>query len=445
MENNISAISTAPGVGGVAIIRISGKSPLSIAEKMFKPVGKTAVKDFQPYRMYVGNIEGDGFFDFGMCVYFKAPKSYTGEDMVEFHCHGGISISRGILKKTFQLGAAPATKGEFTRRAFVNGKMSLASAEGLIDMINGESVGVAKAGYYLYREKLTSKIKDMQARLTYALAYIDAGIDYPEEGVTEDNVEDILSTLTSVRDEISALIEKYGTGRKIKNGVKVAIVGRPNVGKSSILNGLLDYDKAIVSPVAGTTRDAVEGDIDINGVRFCFTDTAGIRQSDDVIESVGIDKARRFLREADVCLVVLDGSSSLTEEDEDLLNETDDKPRVIVANKADIAVNDELPSDLIVSAETGENIEKIKDALYEKAFESGVDANAEYLTEERHLYALQSAKAALEDAVRGFESSTADLSTIDIKNAWDALGEISGETASEKIIDEIFSKFCVGK
>ena len=445
MENNISAISTAPGVGGVAIIRISGKSPLRIAEKMFKPVGKTAVKDFQPYRMYVGNIEGDGFFDFGMCVYFKAPKSYTGEDMVEFHCHGGISISRGILKKTFQLGAAPATKGEFTRRAFVNGKMSLASAEGLIDMINGESVGAAKAGYYLYREKLTSKIKDMQARLTYALAYIDAGIDYPEEGVTEDNFEDILSTLTSVKDEISALIEKYGTGRKIKNGVKVAIVGRPNVGKSSILNGLLDYDKAIVSPIAGTTRDAVEGDIDINGVRFCFTDTAGIRQSDDVIESVGIDKARRFLREADVCLVVLDGSSSLTEEDEDLLNETDDKPRVIVANKADIAVNDELPSDLIVSAETGENIEKIKDALYEKAFESGVDANTDYLTEERHLYALQSAKVALEDAVRGFESSTADLSTIDIKNAWDALGEISGETASEKIIDEIFSKFCVGK
>lgn len=216
MENNISAISTAPGIGGVAIIRISGKNSLDIAEKMFTPLGRTAVKDFEPYKMYVGNIEGDGFYDFGMCVYFKAPKSYTGEDMVEFHCHGGISISRGILKKTFELGSAPAMKGEFTRRAFVNGKMSLASAEGLIDMINGESVGAAKAGYYLYRENLTRKIKGMQAKLTYALAYIDAGIDYPEEGVTEDNYDEILNTLKSVKNEVSALIGKYGTGRKIK-------------------------------------------------------------------------------------------------------------------------------------------------------------------------------------------------------------------------------------
>lgn len=185
--------------------------------------------------------------------------------------------------------------------------------------------------------------------------------------------------------------------------------------------------------------------MDINGVRFCFTDTAGIRQSDDTIESVGIDRAKRFLREADVCLVVLDGTFGLANEDEEILKEIGDKPRVIVANKSDIAINANLPSDLTVSAETGENIEKIKEKLYEKAFESGVDANADYLTEERHLYALRSAKKSLEEAVAGFESNTADLSTIDIKNAWDALGEISGETASEKIIDEIFSKFCVGK
>ena len=183
MGNNISAISTAPGVGGVAIIRVSGDSPLLIAEKMFTPLGKVKVKDFEPYKMYVGNIAGDGFSDFGMCVYFKAPKSYTGEDMVEFHCHGGIAITRGILKKTFELGAMPATKGEFTRRAFINGKMSLASAEGLIDMINGESIGEAKAGYYLYREKLTERIKDMQSRLTYALAYMMRGWIIPKKAL----------------------------------------------------------------------------------------------------------------------------------------------------------------------------------------------------------------------------------------------------------------------
>ena len=445
MQNAISAISTAPGVGGVAIIRISGNNSLGIAEKMFKPIGKTPVGEFEPYKMYVGNIQADGFDDFGMCVYFRAPKSYTGEDMVEFHCHGGIAITRGILKRTFELGAKPATKGEFTRRAFVNGKMSLASAEGLIDMINGESVGEAKAGYYLYREKLTEKIIALQSKLTYALAYIDAGIDYPEEGVTEDNYDEIIETLRFVKDEIGAMISRYGAGRKIKHGVKVAIVGRPNVGKSSLLNRLLDYDKAIVSPIAGTTRDAVEGEIDINGIKFCFTDTAGIRDSDDLVESVGIDRARRFLRDADVCLLVIDGSSEFTEEDENLLEETKDRQRVIVMNKSDIAHKNVTDADVTVSAETGENIDELKRLLYEKAFDGNVDLNADYLTEERHLYALKSAEKAIGEVICGFTANTADLSAIDIKNAWDALGEISGETASEAIIDEIFSKFCVGK
>ena len=444
MGNNISAISTAPGVGGVAIIRVSGDSPLLIAEKMFTPLGKVEVKDFEPYKMYVGNIAGDGFSDFGMCVYFKAPKSYTGEDMVEFHCHGGIAITRGILKKTFELGAMPATKGEFTRRAFINGKMSLASAEGLIDMINGESIGEAKAGYYLYREKLTEKIKDMQSRLTYALAYIDAGMDYPEEGVTEDNYDNIVETLKSVKTEIIDLISRYGTGRKIKCGVKVAIVGSPNAGKSSVLNRLLDYEKAIVSPVAGTTRDAVEGEIDINGIKFYFTDTAGIRVSDDEIENAGIERSKRFLRDSDICLVIIDGSRKMSDEDSAVLKETDGKPRVIVSNKADISSGG-INADIYTSAVTGENIDKLKELLFNKVFSDGVDIGADYLTEERRLYALKAADSAIGEAIKSFGVNSADLSAIDIKNAWDSLGEISGETASEKIIDEIFSKFCVGK
>ena len=278
-NETIAALSTAVGVGGVAVIRISGDKASEIAEQMFKPLKKIAVKDFEPYKMYVGEIAGEGFGDFGMCVYFKAPNSFTGEDVIEFHCHGGIAITRGILKKAYSLGARPANKGEYTKRAFLNGKMSLSSCEGLIDMINSESVGEVKAGYYLYREKLTASVKAIQADITYALAYIDAGIDYPEEDVVEDNADEIIKAIEKAEAAISEILKRYGKGRIIKQGVKVSLLGRPNTGKSSILNRLLDYDKAIVSSVAGTTRDVVEGEIDINGIRFILSDTAGIRQA----------------------------------------------------------------------------------------------------------------------------------------------------------------------
>lgn len=445
MSYDIAAVSTAPGVGGVAIIRVSGEGSLKIAEKMFKPLGKTAVKDFEPYKMYVGNIDGGDFTDFGMCVYFKSPRSYTGEDMVEFHCHGGVAITRGILKRTFDLGAIPATRGEFTKRAFLNGKMSLASAEGLVDMINSESVGEVKAGYYLYREKLTAFVRGMQNKLKYALAYIDAGIDYPEEGVTEDNYDEILNSLNTVLAQISETISRYGTDRKIKQGVKVAIFGKPNTGKSSLLNALLDYDKAIVSSTAGTTRDAVEGEIDVKGVKFLFTDTAGVRSSDDEIESVGIKRAESAARRADIVVAVIDGSLPLTEEDYAALEFTKDLPRVVVANKCDKGKVKNLNADLVVSAKTGEGIDELKNLIFEKSFSAGIDLNADFLTEERHLAALKKAQAALSSATDGFSVNTADLATIDIKDAWDALGEISGETASESVIEEIFSKFCVGK
>ncbi len=445
MSKNVSAISTAPGVGGVAIIRISGDSPLDIAEKMFKPLGKVLVRDFEPYKLYVGEIDGGSFTDFGMCVYFKGPKSYTGEDMVEFHCHGGIAITQGILRKTFELGAMPASKGEFTKRAFLNGKMSLSSCEGLIDMINSESVGEVKAGYYLYREKLTAKIIQMQDKLTYALAYINAGIDYPEEGVTEDNYDEIINSMQSVKDEIEVIISRYGKSRKIKHGVKVALLGKPNTGKSSILNSILDYDKAIVSSIAGTTRDVVEGEIDVKGVRFNLYDTAGIRESLDEIESVGIKRSESILNESDVCVVVLDGSRPLDDDDINVLEQTKDKERIVVINKNDLNSNPEIKGDIYVSAKTGLNIELLKEALADRAFGGKIDLNADFLTEERHLNALQRASKSLGDALNAFSVSTADLCSIDVLDAWSALGEVSGATASELIIDEIFSKFCVGK
>ena len=274
-EEIISAISTPAGIGGVAIIRVSGSGALAVAEKMFCPCGGVAVKRFEPNRMYTGRILCDGFEDYGMCVYFKAPKSYTGEDCVEFHCHGGTEIARGVLRATFDNGARSAERGEFTKRAFINGKLSLSSAEGVIDMINADSLAEVRAGGLLYGEKLTNDVKTIQSRLTDILAQIAADTDYPEEGIEETELSGVGRDLNEIGNRLNALLAAYSGGKFIKSGVNVAICGAPNVGKSSLLNALLGYEKAIVSPVAGTTRDAVEGTLLIDGVKYNLTDKIG--------------------------------------------------------------------------------------------------------------------------------------------------------------------------
>ncbi len=443
MGNIISAISTASGVGGVAIIRLSGEGVLDLLEKMFKPLKKNIkVKDFIPYMLYVGEIDGGSFTDFGMAVYFQGPKSYTGEDMVEIHCHGGLAITRGILKQTFNLGAIPATKGEFTKRAFINGKLSLDSAEGLIDMINSESVAGVKVGYSLYREKLFDKINALQDGLTFALAGIDADIDYPEEDLEETALESVKATLETTLKEVRELISKYNDGAKLKNGISVAIVGKPNTGKSSILNALLNYDKAIVSSVEGTTRDVVEGAIEINGVKFDLFDTAGIRETLDSIEKLGIERSEKILRSADVVVMVLDSSKEISQADRNIIDSLENKEYITVYNKSDIKV---IENEFTVSAKTGEGIEELKDKIYSKAFKNGIDLNGEYVTEERHFYSLKSAEGYLVEALGNIGKVPLDLIAEDIKSVWSALGEITGKTASEEIIDEIFKKFCVGK
>lgn len=446
LYENIAAISTPLGAGGVAIVRISGETPLQIAEKMFLPAGKTAVKDFEPYRMYPGEIDAGSFRDFGLCVCFSAPRSYTGEHMVEFHCHGGVAIAEGILRRALSFGCRPAANGEFTKRAFLNGKLSLSSAEGLIDMINSESEGEVKAGYYLYREGLKKRVEKMQDALTYVLAQIDANIDFPEEDLEETALGAVREALAASISDLDGLLATYRTGRSLKNGVKVAIVGKPNTGKSSLLNRLLDYDKAIVSPVAGTTRDVVEGTMTINGVRFLFSDTAGIRETENEVESVGIARAKRALAESDLVLFVVDASKPLGDEDRVIFNEIKDRNHLVVYNKSDLSGLVKLKEiDLLVSAATGENVARLKELLYERALGGGVDLNGDFLTEERHYDALQRAREKLLAAKEGMDAAPLDLIAVDIRAGWEALGEISGKTAGEHIINEIFSRFCVGK
>ena len=447
MEENIAAIATPAGKGGVAIIRISGKTPLQLAAKMFTPTGKTKVENFEPYRMYPGRIDGGNFEDYGLCVYFKGPASYTGEDIVEFQCHGGENVARGILKQTFSLGAKPAGRGEFTKRAFLNGKLSLASCEGIADMINGESEAEVKAGYLLYSEKLTDKVRALQSELKTLLAGIDVSVDYPEEDIEEQHIAELEQSLRQLCVDISTLTASYAVGKKIKSGVTVAICGKPNTGKSSLLNRLLGYEKAIVSNVAGTTRDAVEGVLEIEGRKFNLYDTAGVRESGDFIENIGIERAESIIRSADVAVFVADMSAQggIDEEDARVLNMVQGKPLIKVLNKVDLSSDEtETDADVYTSAVTGEGIVKLKQLLYQKSFGDRTE-DAAFLIEQRHFDALERAKGSLEKAIVACSCQPLDLIGIDVKEAWDALGEITGETATEAIIQEIFEKFCVGK
>lgn len=456
-QDTIAAVSTANGRGGVAIVRVSGEDALAVAEKMFLPVGKIPVKDFVPYTMYPGKILAERFTDFGLCVFFRAPASYTGENVVEFHCHGGTEIARGILKNTFLHGARPAEAGEFTRRAFLNGKMSLAGAEGVADMINADSESMIRAGYSLLNNELGKEIAAVQNRITTLLAGIEADIDYPEEGLDESipDLVHIREQIGALRGVLDGLCRSYETvGKNVKSGVSVAIVGRPNSGKSSLLNAILGKNKAIVSDIEGTTRDIVEGEIYLNGFRFCLYDTAGIRESRDVIERIGVERAENILEEADVVLHVTDASEPPHKTDEDILRRGRERKRslyLVVLNKSDLPARQREGEGLwkgeecvCVSARGGVGVEEIRKRLSRVA-EEEYRIDGVSVVEERHYRALCKARDILTEAEKNCGGVPLDLLSIDLSSAWQSLGEITGETANEEIISEIFSKFCVGK
>lgn len=437
MTEVISAISTPTGCGGVAIIRLSGDGALKVAGKIFTPVKRIAVSDFVPNYMYAGKIRCDGFEDFGMCVYFKAPKSFTGEDVVELHCHGGAQIAREVLRATLSAGARAAERGEFTKRAFVNGKLTLSSAEGMIDMINAESLAELRAGSLLYSEKLSREVKKIQSELKDILANIAADSDYPEEGIEEATLFNIDERLTRIKSDIDKLVGAYSAGKLIKSGVSVAICGAPNVGKSSLLNALLGYDKAIVSPQAGTTRDVVEGTVIIDGVKFNFLDTAGIRENAGEIESIGIERAFRALNGADIVVCVSEiGDFSAADGVDD--------GRLIKV----FSMSDKLSPcgdyDVALSSVTGDGIDKFKELLAKKAL-GGTPVDGAFIVEERHYRALLRASEQLAAAMEGAKNFPPDIFAMDLRECWRTLGEITGETADEEIISTVFAKFCVGK
>ncbi len=425
----ISAIATAQGNGGVAVVRVSGDGALGLAKKMFPKKG-----EFVPNRLYAGEIEAEGFTDFGLCVYFRAPHSFTGEDTVEFHCHGGREIARGVFKRTLSLGARAALAGEFTRRAYLNGKLSLSAAEGMGEMIAAESEAQVRAGYLLYGEKLTAEGRAMQKTIKECLAAADADADFPEEDLSTDVLTKAGRGAEEVLARIDGLLGQYRAGKKIRSGVKVVLCGKPNAGKSALFNALLGFDRAIVSAAAGTTRDLLEGEIELHGVRFLLFDTAGLRERGSKTEREGIRRAENAAKGADLLLYL--------KEEGDGVKLPEGVPVVTVGAKSDLGKKREC--DLCVSAKTGEGLEALRELLYERGF--GRENDGAYLFEERHREALLDAREALRRALEGAAAGAfTELVAEDLKSAYTALGRISGETASEDVIEEIFSKFCVGK
>lgn len=428
----IVALATPAGNSGVAVIRISGEKSTEILKNLIREN-----IEFEPRKMYLKTVHVSDFCDTCLVVYFKAPFSFTGEDVVEIQSHGGYFLAQKIIDETLKFGAVLADRGEFSKRAFINGKMSLDQAEGIIDLINAESEMQAKTSSDLLFGKLKDIIANKQNDLTEILAEIEAKLDYPEYEYTETETSNIKERLSKIENELSSLIEESKQGLIIKNGVKVAIVGAPNVGKSSLLNALTKSNKAIVTNIAGTTRDVIEAEYEHNGIIFRLFDTAGIHESADTVEKIGIDRAIQTLNDCDIVLKI---SSP-----DDICDVETSKPNIEVFNKTDLFKGEKQNKYFYVSAETGENINNLKQEIFNKTVVGNIKQNKMYLTNTRHIECVKMAKSFINNAIEIFDLTTMDIVSSEIKSAWQALGDISGVNSDEAIIDRIFAKFCLGK
>lgn len=442
MDAIIASASPAGISSAIGIIRMSGDGVLDIARRIFT----SAELDFDSITaryMYLGVIKTSNFNDKAFCLYCKAPKSYTGEDTVEFHVHGGTAVISGIIREAVKLGARPALPGEFTRRAFLNGKLTLSEAEGVLDIINAKSEAEVRESYNMMSGGFTRNLSAITERLTSALAFVDAVLDYPEE-LSDDFSKPVSEQVSGANAAIKTILSASENARFVKFGMNVVIAGLPNVGKSSLMNALLKDERAIVTDIPGTTRDALSEQLEINGMRINLTDTAGIRYTEDKVEKIGVEKARKALNNADFVIFVTDISSPSTDEELALLQEIKDSgvKYVTVANKMDLK-RLKHGEDILISASAGINIESVVTAI-----KSAADLNigdSQIITRERHLFALRNAGAALDEVIKHYETLTPDMLSASLKEALKYLSEITGEDASEEIVDTIFSEFCVGK
>ena len=456
--NTIAAISTATGTGGIGIIRMSGSKCFEILEKIFVPVNKYDIKDVPGYTIRFGYIidkEKNEKIDEVLVSFFKNPKSYTEEDMCEINSHGGMVIERKILELCIKNGADIAEPGEFTKRAFLNGRIDLTQAESVIDIINSKTDNEAKASVNQLQGALSQKIVSIKKKILDIMADIEASIDYPEYDIEELGDNELIRRLKYIGDDLQELKNSFNTGKILREGIKTIIIGKPNAGKSSLLNAMLNEERAIVSDIPGTTRDTIEEFIMIQGIPLKLIDTAGIRNTNDKIEEIGVKKALKLAEDADLIISIFDGSSELEKEDYEILDLIKDKKAIILNNKIDLqnskinALNFKKYNKEVIDISVKEKIglNRLYDEIVKMFCIKDITVNdGVIITNIRHKNQIEKALKSLEDAIKSVnDNMPVDISSVYIKQMITELNIITGEDVSEDIINEIFSKFCLGK
>lgn len=447
MNDTICAISTSLGVGAISIIRVSGEEAITKVASLFH--GKDLTK-VESHTIHYGHIvKGNEEIDEVLVSVFKAPKTYTKEDIVEINSHGGIATTKKVLEVLLESGIRLAEKGEFTKRAFLNGRLDLCEAEAVNSLLSANTDLERKLALNGVNGKVSRKIKKVRDIIVELMANIEVNIDFPEyEDALEITLENLPPRLKEIKKELESLLEEARIGKLVSEGIKVAIVGRPNVGKSSILNHLLQENKAIVTDIAGTTRDIVEGEIELKGIRLKFIDTAGIRETKDIVEKIGVDRSFQTIDEADLIIHVLNNNEELTNDDKEINEKIKNKTHITFVNKSDLENVLELGKDYIIgNTLTDEGLDKLKERIIELFdLEKLKQSNLEVVSSARAINLIKEALKHIENALNNIsEEIPVDMIAIDIKAAWDALGEITGESYQDELLDALFSKFCLGK
>ena len=455
-SNTIAAIATALSSSGIGIVRISGDNAFDVINRIFVPADGKKITGELSHTIHYGHIvDGEDVVDEVLVMVMEGPRSYTAEDTVEINCHGGVLVVRRVLETVLKNGASPAEAGEFTKRAFLNGRIDLSQAEAVIELINSKNDYARKSSLRQIRGDVSEVIGELRDKILYEIAFIESALDDPEHISLDGYPEKLDVIVKDINNKVSGLISSSDNGRIIKEGIKTVILGKPNAGKSSLLNLLLGEERAIVTDIAGTTRDALEENIILDGISLNIVDTAGIRESEDIIEQIGVKKAFDYAKDADLILYVIDSSDKINDNDKEIIEAVKDKNVIVIMNKSDLgAITDsEYIKDITghsvisFSAKTGEGYGELISLIKEMFLSGNIDFNDEvYITNARHKSALVDAEQSLSQVIMSIEAGMPeDFFSIDLMNAYTKLGLIIGESVEDDLVNEIFSKFCMGK
>ena len=455
--DTIAAIATAMSNSGIGIVRISGDEALDVADRIFRPKkGSRKVSDMETHTIHYGYVtDGDEVIDEVMLLIMKAPRSYTCEDTIEIDCHGGVLVMKKILETVLKYGARPAEPGEFTKRAFLNGRIDLSQAESVIDVINAQNELALKSSVSQLQGAVLEKIKAIRAVVLHEIAFVESALDDPEHVSLEGYPEQLHEIMSDAHSKVKKLLDSSDNGKMLKEGINTAIVGKPNAGKSSLLNILVGEERAIVTEIAGTTRDILQEQIQIGGIGLNVIDTTGIRDTEDIVEKIGVNKSREYIEKADLIIYVVDSSTELDENDQEIIEAIQNKKAIVLLNKSDLdaktdasVLQTQLSKPILsISAKNNTGIHELETLIEEMFFSGKLSFNDEvYITNIRQKNALAEAQNSLKMVLQSIaDGMPEDFFTIDMMNAYEALGTIIGESVGEDLVNEIFSKFCMGK